>query len=35
MVDDGFHTLHKAVGVPVVAVMNKEPNADCQCHALV
>lgn len=35
MVDDGFHTLHEVVGVPVVTVMNEEPNADCECHTLV
>ena len=30
-----FHALHEIVGVPVVAVMNKEPYSDCQCHTLV
>lgn len=35
MVDDCFHALHETIGVPIIAVMNEKPDADCQCHPLV
>ena len=35
VVDDCFHALHEVVGVPVVAVMDKEPDPDSQCHTFV
>lgn len=35
VVYDCLHALHETVGVPVVTVMYKKPDADCQCHALV
>lgn len=35
MVDDCFHALHETIGVPIVAVMNKEPDTYGQRHALV
>lgn len=35
MVDDCFHTLHEAIGVPIVAVMNEEPDTYGQCNSFV
>lgn len=35
VVDDCFHALHEVVGVPIVAVMHKEPHSDCQGNTLV
>lgn len=35
MVDYCFHALHEAVGVPIVAVMHKKPNADCQRYPFI
>ena len=30
MVNNGLHTLHEAICVPIVAVIHKKPNADCK-----
>ena len=35
MVDDCFHTLHEAIGVPIIAVMDEEPDAYGQSHTLI
>lgn len=35
MVDDCLHALHEVIGVPVVAVMNEEPDAYGQCYSLI
>ena len=35
VVDDCLHALHEAVGMPVVAVMHKEPYSDGQGHPFV
>lgn len=35
VIDDGFHTLHEVVGLPVVVVMNEEPDSYCQGDTLV
>lgn len=35
MVDDCFHALHEAVGMPVVAIMYKKLDAHGQCYSLV
>lgn len=35
MVDDCFHALHEAIGVPIIAVMNEEPDAYGQGHSLI
>ena len=35
VVDDCFHALHEVIGVPVVAVMNEEPNPKSQSDTFV
>lgn len=35
MVDYCLHALHEAIGVPIVAVMHKEPHAYGQCNPFV
>ena len=35
MVDDCFHTLHEAIGVPIIAVMNEEPDAYGHSHSQI
>lgn len=35
MVDDCLHALHEVIGVPIVAVMNEEPDAYGQCYSLI
>ena len=35
VIDDGFHTLHEVVGMPVVAVMNEEPDTYSQSHTFI
>lgn len=35
MVDDCLHALHEIIGVPIVAVMNENPDTYGQCHSLI
>ena len=35
MVNDGLHALDEVVGVPVVAIMDEEPDTDCQGDTFV
>lgn len=35
MVDDSLHALHEVVGVPMIAVMNENPDIDDQRHPLI
>lgn len=35
MIDDCLHALHEVVGMPIVAVMNEEPDAYGQCNPFV
>ena len=35
MIDDCLHTLHEVVGVPIIAIMNEEPDTDSQCYTFV
>ena len=35
MLDDSLHALHEVVGVPMIAVMNENPDTDGQRHPLI
>ena len=35
MVDDCFHALHEAIGMPIITVMNKKPDTYGQCNPFV
>lgn len=35
MVDNCFHALHEAIGMPIIAIMHKKPDTYGQCHSLI
>jgi hypothetical protein len=35
MIDNSLHALHEAVSMPIVAVIHKEPNADCKRNPFI